>query len=76
VPYKQTFRVHYFQRTVLARLMLDLRHMTNTEFIVREKHGEHHPLFNSTQMHFLVVDGAIILGVLATFLGLVLLLSK
>jgi hypothetical protein len=56
--------------------MLEITRMTNTEFIVREKHGEHHPLFKSTQVHFLVVDGAIILGVLAAFLGLVLLLSK
>jgi hypothetical protein len=50
--------------------------MTNTEFIVREKHGGHHPLFKGTHLQFLVVDGAIILGVLAAFLGMVLLLSK
>ena len=60
----------------LAWLMLEIKRMTNTEFIVREKHGGHHPLFKSTNIQFLVVDGAIILGVLATFLGLVLLLSK
>jgi hypothetical protein len=56
--------------------MLGIKRMTNTEFIVREKHGGHHPLFKSASIQFLVVDGAIILGVLAAFLGMVLLLSK
>jgi|HubBroStandDraft_4_1064222.scaffolds.fasta_scaffold2427397_1 hypothetical protein len=55
--------------------MLEITRMTNTEFIVREK-GGHHPLFPRKVTHFKVVDGAFILGFLAVFVGLVLLLSK
>ena len=50
--------------------------MTNTEFIIREKSREHHPLFRTDEIYFHVVDGAMILGFLAVFVGMVLLLSK
>lgn len=49
--------------------------MTNTEFIVRQRH-EPHPLFRTDRVQFRAVDGVMILGLLAAFLGLVLLLSK
>lgn len=49
--------------------------MTNTEFITREKQGPP-PSFKADEMYAHVVDGAIILGFLATFVGLVLLLAK
>jgi hypothetical protein len=50
--------------------------MTHTEFIVREKSGENHPLFKATQLHFSLVDGALVLGLFAAFMGLILLLAK
>jgi len=50
--------------------------MTNTEFISREKGGHHNPLFRATQIRLSLVDGAIALGFLAAFVGLVFLLSK
>ena len=60
----------------LARLMLKETCMTNTEFIVRGKNGSHHPLFKTEKIHFGVVDGALVLGFLAAFVGLVFLLAK
>ena len=56
--------------------MLLKRHMTNTEFIMREKSGEHPPLFRTDQIYFHVADAALVLGFLAAFVGLVFLLSK
>lgn len=50
--------------------------MTNTDFIVREKSGAENPLLKATQMRLRLVDGAIVLGLMAAFVGLVLLLSK
>jgi hypothetical protein len=50
--------------------------MTNTEFIVRDKGGAHQPLWKPVGIHFSAVDGALILGFLAAFVGLVFLLSK
>ena len=50
--------------------------MTNTDFIVREKNGNHHPLFKREGIRFGIVDGALILGFLAAFMALVFLLSK
>lgn len=53
--------------------------MTNTEFVTRQKaaeHPPHHPLFRTDEIYFHVTDGALILGFLAAFVGLVLLLSK
>jgi hypothetical protein len=50
--------------------------MTNTEFIVREKNRSRLPLCRAGEIHFGVVDGALVLGFLAAFMGLVLLLSK
>jgi hypothetical protein len=60
----------------LACFLLVIRHMTHTEFIVREKSGGHHPLFKNAEIRIHIVDAAIILGFLTTFVGLVLLLSK
>ena len=50
--------------------------MTNTEFIMRGKNGGNQPLFKPAQIHFGLLDGALILGFLAAFMGLVFLLSK
>jgi hypothetical protein len=50
--------------------------MTNTEFIVRQKNAESHPSFKTDEIYFHATDGALILGFLALFVGLVLLLSK
>ena len=50
--------------------------MTNTEFIVREKNGNQIPLSKAGDIHFGVIDGALVLGFLAAFVGLVFLLSK
>lgn len=61
---------------VLARHMLKGISMTNTEFIVRQKSGGHHPLFRATEIQFRAVDAALIVVFLAAFVGLVLLLSK
>ena len=60
----------------LARLMLRVNRMTNTDFIMREKSGDGNPLFKATQLRLRLVDGAIILGLMAAFVGMVLLLSK
>jgi len=60
----------------MAWHMLIKRRMTNTEFIVREKGGAHHPLFKATQLHFSLVDGALVLGLLVSFMGLILLLAR
>jgi hypothetical protein len=56
--------------------MLKRKRMTNTEFIVRGKNGGKHPLLKTEEMRFGVVDGALVLGFLATFMGLVFLLAK
>ena len=54
--------------------------MTNTSFTVREKSGvnqitlTHKP--ETTESHFGVIDGALILGFLGAFVGLVFLLAK
>jgi hypothetical protein len=60
----------------LARSMLNGRCMTHTEFITREKHGGNHGFLSPERIRFHASDGAIILGFLAMFVGLVLLLSK
>ena len=56
--------------------MLEINHMTHTEFIVRDKGGMHHPLFRATQLQLRLVDGAITLGLLTAFIGLILLLAR
>ena len=56
--------------------MLKVKRMTNTEFIIREKNVRQHPLLKPDDIHFGVVDGALILGFLAAFMGLVFLLAK
>jgi len=54
--------------------------MPNTEFIVREKSGVNHitftPSFKTEEMRFGVIDGALILGFAAAFIGLVFLLAR
>lgn len=50
--------------------------MTNTEFMLRRKSGTDDPLYKATEMQFRLVDGVLILGLLTTFIGLVLLLSR
>jgi hypothetical protein len=50
--------------------------MTHTEFIVRGKNGTHRPLFKNHEIEFHAVDGAVILGFLAAFVAMVLLLAK
>lgn len=56
------------------------RHMTNTDFIVREKNvGDHFTLPSARQSGaslFGVLDGALVLGFMAAFLGLIFLLAK
>lgn len=59
----------------MARLMLRQNCMTNTEFIVRQKSAEN-PLLKATQLRVSLIDGAIVLGFLAAFVGMLLLLSK
>jgi len=56
--------------------MLKSECMTNTEFIMREKHADEHPLRPAGEIHFGVVEGALVLGFLAAFMGLVFLLAK
>ena len=56
--------------------MLNERCMTNTEFILREKNVSHRPLLKPEDIHFGVVDGALVVAFLAAFVGLVLLLAK
>jgi len=56
--------------------MLKQKRMTNTEFITRGKNNGNQPLFKGEGIHFGLVDGALILGFLAAFMGLVFLLSK
>ena len=60
----------------LAWDMLNVRRMTNTEFIARGKHRDHDPLCKAEGIHFGVWDGALVVGFLAAFMGLVFLLSK
>jgi hypothetical protein len=50
--------------------------MTHTEFVTRQKHGENHPLFPVKHFGLSLVDGLFIVGFLAVFVGLVLLLSR
>lgn len=54
--------------------------MTNTEFILRGKNGDNHFAFAPTRKaessSFGVMDGALILGFMAAFLGLIFLLAK
>lgn len=54
--------------------------MTNTDFIVCEKSGVNHislmPPLKAKQKRFGVVDGVLVVGFLAAFVGLVFLLSK
>jgi hypothetical protein len=50
--------------------------MTNTEFIGRARNGGQVPLFKTAGFHFGALDGALILGLLAVFMGLVFLLSR
>ena len=71
-----THKVYYLSQNVLAWLVLSRNRMTNTEFITRQKNVEHHPLLKSDEIYFHATDGALILGFLAMFVGLVLLLSK
>jgi len=56
--------------------MLKRYRMTNTEFIARGKIRDHDPLCKAAGIHFGVMDGALVLGFLATFVGLVFLLAK
>jgi len=49
--------------------------MTNTEFIVRSKSGAH-PLFKAGEIEFRLVDGLMVIGFLAVFVGLVFILAK
>ncbi|HZL79456.1 MAG TPA: hypothetical protein VFC17_11440 [Candidatus Limnocylindrales bacterium] len=54
--------------------------MTNTDFIVHEKSGVNHitltPSHKSEETHFGIIDGALVLGFMVAFVGLVFLLSK
>ena len=54
--------------------------MTNTSFTVREKSGVHQigllPQNKREESHFGLIDGALVLGFLAAFVGLVCLLAK
>jgi hypothetical protein len=61
---------------LLARHLLIEISMTNTEFMIRQKSGAHHPLFRVTEIQFRPVDAALIVAFLSAFVGLVLLLSK
>ncbi len=56
--------------------MLASRSMTNTEIIVRERAAARQPLFKAEAFHFGVVEGALVLGFLAAFVALVVLLAK
>ncbi len=54
--------------------------MTNTSFTVREKSGVHQigllPQNRKQESHFGMIDGALVLGFLTAFVGLVCLLAK
>jgi len=54
--------------------------MTNTEFIARNKGGINHlaltPPVKPEELHFGVIDGALVLGFLTAFVGLVFLLAR
>jgi len=56
--------------------MLEKIRMTNTEIIVRERAASRPPLFKAEAIHFGVVEGVLVLGFLAAFVALVLLLAK
>jgi hypothetical protein len=64
----------------LAWLMLNGWHMTNTSFTVQEKSGVNQITLTrkpeARESHFGVIDGALILGFLGAFVGLVFLLAK
>ena len=54
--------------------------MSNTTFMVHEKSGVNHitltPAPKSEASHFGVIDGALVLGFMVAFVGLVFLLAK
>jgi hypothetical protein len=54
--------------------------MTNTNFVVHEKSGVNHitltPSPKSEDSRFGIIDGALVLGFMVAFVGLVFLLSK
>ena len=50
--------------------------MRETDFVMRESGTEPPPWFKTTPIQLRMVDGVLIVGFLAAFLGLVLLLSK
>ena len=54
--------------------------MSNTTFIVHEKSGVNHITLTRSpkvkESHFGVIDGALVLGFMVAFVGLVFLLSK
>lgn len=54
--------------------------MSNTTFIVREKSGVNHisltPSFKAEATRFGVIDGALLVGFVVAFMGLVFLLAK
>lgn len=60
--------------------MLKESRMTNTSFTVHEKSGVSHitlsPSPKAKESHFGMIDGALVLGFLGAFVGLVFLLSK
>ncbi|HEX7652228.1 MAG TPA: hypothetical protein VF607_01900 [Verrucomicrobiae bacterium] len=54
--------------------------MTNTSFTVQQKSGVNQislaPTHKGTESHFGMIDGALVVGFLAAFVGLVCLLAK
>ncbi|MEY4917055.1 MAG: hypothetical protein RL616_968 [Verrucomicrobiota bacterium] len=64
----------------LACLLLKDSRMTNTSFTVREKSGVSQisllPANKQDDAHFGLIDGALVLGFLVAFVGLVFLLAK
>ena len=56
------------------------RCMTNTEFIRREKNGDHHFAFAPSRKvgssRFGALDTALVVGFMAAFVGLIFLLAK
>ena len=54
--------------------------MTNTTFVVHKKSGVNHitftPSHKSEQSHFGVIDGALVLGFMVAFVGMVILLVR
>lgn len=60
--------------------MLEHGHMANTTFIAQEKREDNRadsaPIPRPGETHFKLVDGALIIGFLSVFVGLILLLAK